>query len=209
MILLLLVTGILVFAYGIVLFFKHKPIKAGVNGLLATTLILAGGLLGMLLLNIQTYQQLTHEVILANISIGQTTPNGVSFRLQSDSLDKEFLIHTDQWRLDARFLKWKPWMSILGKEPLVRLERLEERSIAGDMDHSLVRYDLIADKRWLDVITSELSQNMGLIDTVYGSSVYMPVRPGATYQVSASVSGLLARPTNHAAKAAVIEWSGQ
>jgi hypothetical protein len=208
-ILLLLVTGVLVFAYGIFLFFKRKPIRAGLSGLLATPMILAGGLFGMLLLNVQTYKQLTHEVILAEISIGKMTPTGVSIRLKSDSLDKEFLIRSDQWRLDARFLKWKPWMSMLGKEPLVRLERLEERGITGNMDQPINQYDLVAGKQWLDAITSALSQNMGLIDSVYGSSVYMPVRPGASYQVSATVSGLIARPANPEAKAAVIEWSNQ
>jgi len=209
MIFLLLFAGVLFFAYGIVLLHKRKPIRAGINGLLALPMILASGLLGLLMLNVQTYQQLTHEVVLADITLGEMTPSGVLVRLKADSMDKEFLTHADQWRLDARFLKWKPWMSILGKEPLVRLERVEERSFRGNADQAIKGYDLISDGRWLDAVTSALSQNMGLIDSVYGSSVYMPVRPGAAYQVSASVSGLLARPINREAQAAVIEWTSQ
>jgi hypothetical protein len=45
-----------------------------------------------------------------------------------------------------------------------------------------------------------------MVDTMYGSSVYMPVETGARYQVSANYAGLIARPINVTGKQAVIQW---
>ena len=205
----LLALGLIMLAYSVRLLFKRKPIRAGVNGLVALSLCLAGGLLLMVLLNVQTYQRLTHETVLAEVVIGQKSLIGVPLRLKTDALEREFLIRTEAWRLDARFLKWKPWLSIMGKDPLVRLERLEERGDSKAYSTSFNRFDLIDNKSWLESFSAELSQHMGLIDSIYGSSVYMPVKQGARYQISASVSGLVARPMNNEAKSAVIEWSSQ
>jgi hypothetical protein len=205
----LLALGFILLAYSVRLLFKRKPIKAGVNGLISLSLCSAGGILLLILLNVQTYQRLTHEIVLAEVLIGQKNHSGAPLSLKTDTLEREFLIRTEAWRLDARFLKWKPWLSIVGKDPLVRLERLEERSDATLYSGSLNRFDLNDDKSWLEIYSAELSQHLGLIDSIYGSSVYMPVKQGARYQIVASVSGLLARPMNNEAKAAVIEWSGQ
>ena len=106
-------------------------------------------------------------------------------------------------------IKWKPWMSLLGKEPVVRLERLEERRVKSNSQVQPDSYDLVSDNRLLDQMVSVLTRELGLIDTVYGSSVYMPAEPHAKYKITASISGMVARPTNQVAEKAVMEWSGQ
>ena len=40
----------------------------------------------------------------------------------------------------------------------------------------------------------------------YGSATYMPMVDGATYTVSVSSTGLLARPSNDIARKAIGEW---
>ena len=208
--LLLLFTGLLFCGYAFVLLLRRRRLlAAGVNGLISLPLLLCGGFFGMLLLNLQTYHQLTREFVLAEVRLGQPTSEGVPLQLIVGDQQQTYNIRTSEWRLDARFVKWKPWLSLLGQDPAVRLERLEEREASGEGDTPLKRYNLIHATAWIDKTISELSEKIGLVDSVYGSSVYMPAIPGTEYQVTASISGLVARPTNRQGRSAVIEWSRQ
>jgi hypothetical protein len=206
--LLLLALGLLFCGYALILLFrKRRVVRAGLNGLAGMPFLVVGGFFSMLLLNLQTYQQLTHEILLADVSLGQRTAQGTPLKLVIGDHAETYLIQTNEWRLDARFVKWKPWMSLLGKEPVVRLERLEERVGNSNSQTQRISYDLVSDPLWMDDMVSTLTQQLGLIDTVYGSSVYMPVAENAHYQITASISGLVARPLNPSAENAVIEWS--
>ena len=92
---------------------------------------------------------------------------------------------------------------------MVRLERLEERA-GSTVDGARIHgYDLAAKTEWQDEIISAITERIGLIDSVYGSSVYMPAIPGAEYRITASISGLVARPLNQQAQGAVLEWSSR
>ena len=163
----------------------------------------------MLLLNLQTYQQLTREVVLAEVAIGQPSNQGLPLRLAYPDRSETYRINSPEWRLDARFVKWKPWLSLFGKDPVVRLERLEERA-GSTVDGARIHgYDLAAKTEWQDEIISAITERIGLIDSVYGSSVYMPAIPGAEYRITASISGLVARPLNQQAQGAVLEWSSR
>jgi hypothetical protein len=44
------------------------------------------------------------------------------------------------------------------------------------------------------------------VDALYGSATYMPMVDGASYTVSFSLTGLLARPSNDIARKAVSQW---
>jgi hypothetical protein len=44
------------------------------------------------------------------------------------------------------------------------------------------------------------------VDAVYGSATYMPMVHGASYQISLTQSGLIARPTNAIAEQALKNW---
>ncbi len=205
---LLLASGLLFSGYAFYLLFRRrKPVAAGINGIIGLPVLFAGGFFSMVLLNLQTYQKLTHEVVLADISIGQPTQRGLPLRMVFTDHADVFLIDTTEWRLDARFVKWKPWLSLLGKEPVVRLERLEERGTSSVGKPVMNRYELVSDRQIAEDLIAFVSENLGLIDSVYGSSVYMPAVPGAEYRVSASISGLVARPVNMKAKRAIAEWS--
>ncbi len=205
---LLLFIGLLFSGYAFHLLLRRRRVfAAGVNGLIGLPFVMTGGFLSMLLLNLQTYQQLTKEVVLADVYIGESTGRGFPLRLAYADKTDTYLIQATEWRLDARFIKWKPWMSLFGKEPIVRLERLEERAISNAGAPVMNSYDLTTQMKWVDEIVSTLTNEIGLIDTVYGSSIYMPAIPGAEYQVTASISGLVARPMNQSARRAVLEWS--
>jgi hypothetical protein len=206
----LLLIGLLFAGYsGFLLLRRRRLIAASVNGFVGLPFLLVGGFFTLLLLNRQTYQLLTHEVALADVQIGRPTDQGLPLRLDyADHVDT-FFIQTPQWRLDARFVKWKPWMSLFGKEPIVRLERLEERGTNSEGKLYLNSYKLTTRLDWTEAIVSAVSDQIGLIDSVFGSSVYMPSAPGAEYRVTASISGLVARPMNQTAHNAVLDWARQ
>jgi hypothetical protein len=202
----LTICGFLLIGYAFTSIFRRRRLFVGsFNGFIGTLLALTGGFASLLLMNVQTYQQLTREITLAEVTIIQTQGPGSEIQLTTQQGNKRYNIDAPEWRLDARFLKWKPWLALFGKDPIVRLERLEARGTPGDL--SVQGYPLHSNNQWLDEFISELSGQVGLVDSVYGSSVYMPMRVGAKYEITATVSGLLARPLNQTARGAVLEWS--
>ncbi len=204
--LILTICGFLLIGYAFNTIFRRRRLFVGsFNGFLGSLLALAGGFASLLLLNVQTYQQLTREITLAEVSVVRSETAGSEVQLRTQQGNMRYNLDAPEWRLDARFLKWKPWLALFGKDPIVRLERLEARGKPGDL--SVQGYSLQTNNQWLDEFVSEISGQIGLVDSVYGSSVYMPMKVGAKYEVTATVSGLLARPINQTARDAVLEWN--
>lgn len=202
----LLVFGILLTAFAIrQLVVKRKFMAAGLNGFLGLVIMLGATFVSMLLINVQSYVQLTKEHRLAEIEIGAAHPENTELVLTIKGERRSYPISADEWRVDARFIKWKPWVALLGKEPVVRLESLSGRNATGG-ERVIQVYNLQGDFEIVDKIITTLTDRFGMIDTMYGSSVYMPVESGARYQISANYAGLIARPLNETGEQAVIEW---
>ncbi len=169
---------------------------------------------GLLLLaaaaNLYTYHRLTEEIVVADINITQQAPN--VFELQLAELGKEpidFSIKGDEWQLDARFLRWKSWATVLGKHPMLRLERLSGRY--ADIEQARVAQRSIYSinpQPGLDVwkYGRMYSGWLPFLDAYYGSSVYMPLADGAQYLVTATNSGLMVRAKNESAKQILKKW---
>jgi hypothetical protein len=208
-----MVLSLALLAFGILLtglairqfFFKRKLIAASFNGLLGLVVLLVAAFVSMLLLNVQSYIQLTKEEVLAEIEIEAAQAGSADLVLTIDGERRVYQISADEWRVDARFIKWKPWVAVLGKEPVVRLESLSGRN-TGEGERMIQLYNLHEDFEIVDRIITSLTDRFGMVDTMYGSSVYMPVETGARYQVSANYAGLIARPINVTGKQAVIQW---
>jgi len=115
----------------------------------------------------------------------------------------------DQWQMDARVLKWRPWANILGLNATYRLERLQGRyaEIADEASSARSVYQLGANPG-IDLwgIANKYGRSIPLVDTVYGSGAYMPMADGATYEVSITQSGLIARAANEPARVAAENW---
>ena len=170
--------------------------------------------IGLLLLaaaaNLYTYHRLTEEIVVADIKITQKTPNSFEMRLlEVGKKPINFLIKGDEWQLDARFLRWKSWATVLGKDPMFRLERLSGRY--GDIEQARVAQRsiyAINSQSGLDVwqYGRKYSEWLPFLDAYYGSSVYMPLADEAQYQVTATDSGLMVRAKNEPAKKILKEW---
>lgn len=206
------VIGLAIALSGIGWMFRGKPVKGGRGVLGGGAFLALGAILGLLGLNIQSYHRLTWDRPVATIEIRQLgspqlfeatlteppteqDPNGVA---------RTFEVHGDEWRLEARVLKWKPWANVLGLNAQYRLDRFSGRYADTQQELTDERsvYDIRPTRHsGIDLwpIARDYSRRAPVVDTLYGSGTYMPMAHGARYEVRITQNGLIARPTNEAA----------
>jgi len=148
--------------------------------------------------NLHTFHRLTDEAPIASLRFVPMAPQQYSVELRSGDFcsARHFQLDGDQWRLDARFLKWKPVANLFGLDAMYRLDRLGGRysNIDEANTRKTVAYD-IADKPGID-LTDYLNDtwlSWSPVDTLFGSSVYETIDPAYEYIVYRSQSGLLVR----------------
>lgn len=147
-------------------------------------------------LNLSTYDRLTHEQPVAEITVNESAPGQRVVEIVSASwpTPRLFPLPDGDWQLDARVLKWAPWANILGLDARYRLERLSARPARVYMSANYLGYALHdGPAEWLDVWALAYAGWVPAVDTVYGSSVYGTLTPGLRYKVSLSQSGLVLR----------------
>jgi len=164
------------------------------------TLVILCGAACLLLLasNFYTFHRLTDEEPIAElrfIQVGQQAYEAV-LRHGDFCKSETFLLHGDQWRLDAEFLKWRPWANLLGFDSMYRIERLGSRYLDIRYENSgqHVAYELRPDVP-VD-LTGIIAKYHGFftpVDTLFGSSVYAGMEEGAVYLVYRGQSGLFVR----------------
>lgn len=109
---------------------------------------------------------------------------------------EDFPISGDQIQLDASFLKWKGWAVLLGFESLYRLDRLSGRysKIEDQRTRALSNHDLAAEVVFDVFIDSGLDgESSWMVDSQYGSSVYIDIRPDLIYKIYKTEDGLVAK----------------
>ncbi len=158
-------------------------------------------------LNLRTYARLAHEEPVAELSFEARGPQRwrATLTTVSDLSKRSFDLAGDEWQLDARVLKWRGWANVLGLDARYRLERVSGRyrDIAQERSAPRSVYAL-GEEPALDLwsLASQYPDWLPFVDAVYGSATYLPMAEGATYEVSLTQSGLIARPQNAAARAA-------
>ena len=162
-------------------------------------------------LDLRTYLRLTYEKPVAILSFAAVGPQDFRATLT----DAAGRIHSvdlrgDDWELDARVLKWKGVATVLGMDPMYRLDRLEGRyRSAGQESHDYHSVLDLSTDPGVD-LWSLAHRSAGWlpgVDAVYGSGTYLPMVDGARYSVSLSSSGgLIARGENKAAQDAIKQF---
>lgn len=167
-------------------------------GLPVTILILAGLSVGLVAWNLHTFSRLTDEALIAKLRFVQIDPRHYQVELRSGDFceEQKYELFGDEWRLDARFLKWKPLANLFGFDAMYRLERLtgRYRSIADENSHKHKAYE-VSQRPGIDLL-KYLERDWKYwspVDTYFGSSVYESVDPAYEYSVYRSQSGLLVR----------------
>ncbi|HET6655209.1 MAG TPA: cation/multidrug efflux pump [Gammaproteobacteria bacterium] len=202
--------ALMVLLSGLMRFRRRQLVRGSVQtlsgccvGLIAAVVLLIG-------LNLLTWQRFTHEQPVARIGFQRVAPQHFAVDLRfPDGRERHFTLRGDQWQLDARVLKWTSVATLLGFDPLYRIERINGR------------YDSLRQARTAVPSVVGLSESKGLslwdlahheagwlpfVDASYGSATYLPMTDGARYFVTISNTGLLARPANDAARQAVQNW---
>lgn len=157
---------------------------------LGLAVLLAGG--GMAL---RGYRFLGAEVPVIDIAASQLGPQQYSVLLTwPDGASRQVRLHGDAWRIDAVVLKWELPAILAGLPPVYRLDRLAGRYAVIEQARSTPP-SVVALEGGSGFDAAELSLRHGnwlpMVDTVYGSSVYLPLEDGGRYKVSVMATGAL------------------
>lgn len=163
-------------------------------------MLLLGAIFAVLLMSasVYTYNVLTDETLIAEIRFEPLGEQRYTAYLRTGDLCDERALEVlgDQWRIDARFLKWRYWALLLGLDSQYRLERFEGRyaDIQDQNSRPAHAYD-VASETLLDVVA--VSETLGplnfLVDATYGTSTYEDIDPNRVYLVYKSPTGLFTR----------------
>lgn len=190
---------------------RRHLLRSGFQGMLAFLLLAGAVLLVLIGINLKTYQRLTYEKPVAELSFQQLGPQHFRARLSGipGRPAGRFDLYGDEWQIDARIIKWKPPATLLGLDARYRLERLggRYRDINQERENPRAVYRL-APRNGLDLweLLDGLQSHLGWVDAYYGNAAYLPMADGARYEVTLTQSGLVARPVNEAARQAVSRW---
>jgi hypothetical protein len=148
--------------------------------------------------NLHSFYRLTDEAAIAQLRFVQLAPQRFAVELRSGDFctARRYTLEGDEWRLDARFLKWKPVANLFGLDAQYRLDRLGGRysNIDEASRHNPSVYEI--GKQPVIDLTDYLDQkwlSWSPVDTFFGSSVYESIDPAYEYTVYRSQSGLLVR----------------
>ena len=143
------------------------------------------------LLLVLTYSGLTKENIVATIKF-DSIPNQnnvyVAHIFDKDSKKiGDYTIYSDQWRIDAGFIKMEYWANIIGIESKYTLNRFEGRY------SDIIKENTKQHKAYQLEEHSLIDNFSFFFDTTYGSSVYKEIKLKTLFTVLHSPTGLLVR----------------
>ncbi len=213
--------GLLMVGGGIGRLFRFKMFS-GLSRFLFGGVFLSGAAVATLAgMNLQTYARLTYERPAAEVTLEQTADQVFQATVRVPKAKGEdfgepmvFDLTGDAFRVDARFLKWKPWANVTGYDAIYRLDRLQGRFDSAEQENATPprAYDLSPEgtSAALDIYDlsrkNDLFKQLKAVDAIYGNGAYAPMVDGAVFEVVATQSGLVPRPKNEIAKQASLQW---
>lgn len=202
--------GLILFVAGVRKFWRRRPVAGSLQSVVGLALITAAGASALVAIGLRGYHRLSAEQHVAEITFAACAPQQFQGSLRyASGASESFELRGDEWQIDARVLKWRPFATVLGFDALYRLERLSGRyqSVSDERMAQRTVFDL-APAQAIDVwsLVRQYRERLPWVDALYGSATYLPMADGALYAISISTSGLLARPLNQAARDAVGGW---
>ncbi len=178
------------------------------RGVFGLALIGLAAIIGVVAFDLYSYKQVLQEQVVATINFDKIEDQHY-FAVLSDKNGKEQRVELrgDQWQLDARIVKWKGYLATFGLKPAYRLERLSGRyyDIEQETTEKRTAYKVHPDLYGVDVwqLINKHPDWLPVVDAVYGSATYLPMKNGALFEITLSNTGLVARPVNQVARDAV------
>ncbi len=207
-----LLIGALLIYFALRLLGRRHWLLGFVRGLFGLGLLVGAIFLGLFALDLFSYQTLLKEKPVATLSFKQQGPQEFRVTLvHTNGDEEEFLLKGDQWQLDARIIKWQGLVAATGVKPGYRLDRISGRyySLADERTAERTVYEL-SDHEWRVDVWQWLHKHPNLVpmvDANYGSATFVPMADNALFEVKLSNTGLVARPLNDPARAALAVWN--
>jgi len=221
------IVSLILFVRGGRKLYKRKLLSGFSLELSAVLLLSIASIFLLLASNLYTYQRLAYERPVAEITFTQLQPQHFRASITpAEGVARVLDIYGDEWQLDAQVLIWKGMATLLGLDASYRLHRFSGRylDINQARNETYSVYSLVAprsidtsiagswdvDSWTLDIWQYAQKHDFSelLVDSAFGSAVFLPMADNASYEVSISRTGLVARPSNQAAKEAVSAWVG-
>lgn len=178
------------------------------RGLFGLALIGLAAVIAVTAFDLYSYKQVLQEQVVATINFDKIEDQHY-FAVLSDKNGKEQRVELrgDQWQLDARIVKWKGYLATFGLKPAYRLERLSGRyyDIEQETTEKRTAHSVHPDLYGVDLwqVLNKHPDWLPVVDAVYGSATYLPMKDGALFEITLSNTGLVARPVNQVARDAV------
>jgi len=189
---------------------RGRILRASGSGITCAGSMAVAGMALLLAFSYYSYGRLTSEKVISSIQFSRMANDEYEARLMvRGERDRFFRLRGNAWQLDARLINWKPPATILGFDPIYRLERLSGRySDIGREQTEMRTVHALSPDRVLDIWT--VARRFPLltpgVDAYYGSATYVPMADGARFDVSLSRDAVIARPVNDAARDALGNW---
>ena len=208
-IIMLLAVGFLVASMFVL--FRRKWFLAWLRGTLGILLLLVAADLAIVALNFYSFKNLQSEVPISTVSFERLGPQHYRATVsQPHGAEGSYDLKGDLWQIDARLIKWTSLWTSLGFSPGYKLDRIQGRYLSLEQERGDERtvYALSEPEFGFDM-WAFLNQNRGMIpgvDASFGSATYVPMTDGGIFSVALSNGGLVARPLNDRAQAAIEAW---
>jgi len=185
--------GALLIALGFQRQMQHAIWSGVTYGAIGTVMMLVGGLMFGVALNINTYERSPTSQPLAQITIEQTDQKTFRIslmRIPSGDL-QVFQLRGDNWHVTARQLTWDGWTRWIGMHGNTRLQTL----ISNGSDSN---FYALSRNTGIDLASLPLrfpiTQN--ILQSGVLTSIDYPLRDGLRYQINAGDAGLDIRAIN-------------
>lgn len=205
----LAILALIFLAVGVFILFRKGWFVAWLKGMAGVGCILLAAFLILSAFDLSSYRALTLEKPLATVSferIGEQRFKAMVSIAEQENWNYE--LAGDMWQLDAKIIRWTGPVAAMGVLPGYRLDRISGRYLSIEQEtgsertayelHHQIGLDLwswVNSRPWLPIL-----------DATYGSATFLPMRHGALFSIQLTNNGLLARPINEPAQAAIQEW---
>jgi hypothetical protein len=208
------VLGVLVLLRGIGHMGGGEVGRGGVHVAAGGALGAVGFALALLALNTQMYARLTNESQVADVIVKAIDPANGKYlvtikRLDLPSVTQTCVLQGDEWIIEGRVQKWRPWANVVGLDSTYVLEQIANKYYTAERGNgkTITACDLKGDKPQVDQYVpgswlSWLANHAYTEQRRFGSANYMPLADGAIYRVVMTQAGLNAQPSNDAAQKA-------
>lgn len=173
----------------------RRPVAATWHALWLLVLLALGLAAAGAGLSLRGWQRLATETPVLDLVAHHAGPQQWTLDLQfPDGRQRRVTVDGDAWRVEAIVVKWRLPAVLTGVPPLYRLDRLSGRydapQQAASAPHTVIALE--APNTWdIALLRSRYAQWLPMLDTVYGSGVFLPLVDGARYQVTLMATGAL------------------